>query len=71
MSIFNKLRDDIIIAAGQIYNDEKLLKSATVEIPKDNLNGDLSSNIAMIIASKQNNNPKEGVIMKRIDSSTV
>jgi len=65
MSIFNKLRDDIIIAAGQIYNDEKLLKSATVEIPKDNLNGDLSSNIAMIIASKQNNNPKEVAIKLR------
>ncbi|KAJ6644858.1 Arginine--tRNA ligase [Pseudolycoriella hygida] len=30
-----------------------------IEIPKDNLNGDLASNIAMIIAAKQGGNPRE------------
>jgi arginyl-tRNA synthetase len=59
MNIFNKLRDDIISAARQICDNEDVLKLAAIEIPKDNLNGDLSSNIAMIIAAKQNIKPKE------------
>lgn len=59
MNIFNKLREDIISAAKQICDNEDVLKLAVIEIPKDNLNGDLSSNIAMIIAAKQNIKPKE------------
>ncbi|XVN43409.1 MAG: arginine--tRNA ligase [Candidatus Rickettsia vulgarisii] len=59
MNIFNKLRNDIIIAGKEICNDEKILQATTIEIPKDTLNGDLATNIAMIIASKQNTNPKE------------
>ncbi|WP_375358749.1 arginine--tRNA ligase [Candidatus Tisiphia endosymbiont of Neophilaenus lineatus] len=59
MNIFNKLREDIISAARQICDNEDVLKLAAIEIPKDNLNGDLSSNIAMIIAAKQNIKPKE------------
>ncbi|MCC8417493.1 MAG: arginine--tRNA ligase [Rickettsia endosymbiont of Bryobia graminum] len=59
MNIFNKLRNDIIIAGKEICNDDKILQAATIEIPKDSLNGDLATNIAMIVASKQNINPKE------------
>ncbi len=59
MNIFNKLQNDVINAAKQICDDQKLLESVTIEIPKDNLNGDLSTNIAMIIGAKQNINPKE------------
>ncbi len=59
MNIFNKLRDDIIIAGKQICNNAEILQLAAIEMPKDNLNGDLSTNIAMIIASKQGLNPKE------------
>lgn len=59
MNIFNKLREDIISAARQICDNEDVLKLVAIEIPKDNLNGDLSSNIAMIIAAKQNIKPKE------------
>ncbi|WP_341764253.1 arginine--tRNA ligase [Candidatus Tisiphia endosymbiont of Beris chalybata] len=59
MNIFNKLRNDIIIAGQQICNNDEILQLATIEMPKDNLNGDLASNIAMIIASKQGGKPRE------------
>jgi arginyl-tRNA synthetase len=59
MNIFNKLRHDVISATKQIIEDKDVLDAASIEIPKDKLNGDLSCNIAMIIASKQNVNPKE------------
>jgi arginyl-tRNA synthetase len=45
MNIFNKLREDIINAGQHICDDHELLQQATVEIPKDTLNGDLSTNI--------------------------
>lgn len=59
MNIFNKLRNDIIIAGQKICDDDQILQTANIEIPKDTLNGDLATNIAMIIAAKQNINPKE------------
>lgn len=59
MNIFNELQNDIISVVKQLCDDEKILQAISVEIPKDNLNGDLSSNIAMIIASRQNVKPKE------------
>lgn len=59
MNIFNIIKQDIIAAAGQISNDTSLLSQAAVEIPKDQLNGDLSTNIAMILASKEKVNPRE------------
>lgn len=59
MNIYNQLRNDIISATSQITEDEGILNATTIEIPKDKLNGDLSTSIAMIIASKQNINPKE------------
>lgn len=59
MNIFNIIKQDIIAAAGQILNDTAILNQATIEIPKDSLNGDLSTNIAMIIASKEKVNPRE------------
>ncbi|WP_375326747.1 arginine--tRNA ligase [Candidatus Tisiphia endosymbiont of Nemotelus uliginosus] len=59
MNIFNRLRNDIMVAGKQICNNEEILQLAAIEIPKDNLNGDLASNIAMIIASKQGGKPRE------------
>ena len=59
MNIFYKLKQDIINAAKQITDDHTLLELATTEIPKDTLNGDLSTNIAMIIAAKIRKNPRE------------
>jgi len=59
MNIFNQLRTDIINVAKQICNNQEILDLTNIEIPKDNLNGDLSTNIAMIIAAKQSINPKE------------
>lgn len=59
MNIFNKLRNDVIIAGKKICDDDKILQATNIEIPKDTLNGDLATNIAMVIASKQNINPRE------------
>lgn len=59
MNIFNQLRQDIINAAKLISDDEALCALATVEIPKDTLNGDLSTNIAMIVAASIRKNPRE------------
>ncbi|WP_347939238.1 arginine--tRNA ligase [Rickettsia oklahomensis] len=54
MNIFNQLKQDIIAASQQLYNDQEIANIATIEMSKDNFNGDLSSNIAMIIAAKEN-----------------
>jgi len=59
MNIFNKLKGDIIVASQQLYNNQEIANNATIETPKDNFNGDLSSNIAMIIAAKENISPRE------------
>jgi arginyl-tRNA synthetase len=59
MNIFNRLRDDIIAAGKHIEPDMETLSLANIEIPKDLLNGDLSTNIAMIIAAKKAVNPRE------------
>jgi len=59
MNIFNKLKEDIINAGKHVHDDNAILKLANLEIPKDSLNGDLSTNIAMIIASRTGANPRE------------
>jgi arginyl-tRNA synthetase len=59
MNIFNQLKQDIIAASQQLYNNQEIAKNATIETPKDNFNGDLSSNIAIIIAAKENTSPRE------------
>ncbi len=59
MNIFNRLKHDVIEIGMQIYPNQSVLELANIEIPKDNLHGDVSTNIAMIIASKENKNPKE------------
>ncbi|AFC69241.1 arginine--tRNA ligase [Rickettsia amblyommatis] len=59
MNIFNQLKQDIIVASRQLYNNQEIANTATIEIPKDSFNGDLSSNIAMIIAAKESISPRE------------
>ncbi|WP_064429386.1 arginine--tRNA ligase [Rickettsia sp. Tenjiku01] len=59
MNIFNQLKQDIIVASRQLYNNQEIANIATIEIPKDSFNGDLSSNIAMIIAAKESIAPRE------------
>ncbi|ABE05383.1 arginine--tRNA ligase [Rickettsia bellii] len=59
MNIFNKLKHDIITASTQLYNNSEIANHASIETPKDSFNGDLSSNIAMIIAAKKNVPPRE------------
>lgn len=59
MNIFNQLKRDIIAASVQLYNNPEIANNANIETPKDSFNGDLSSNIAMIIAAKENISPRE------------
>ncbi|MCX4079099.1 arginine--tRNA ligase [Rickettsia rhipicephali] len=59
MNIFNQLKQDIIVASRQLYNNQEIANTATIETPKDSFNGDLSSNIAMIIAAKESISPRE------------
>lgn len=59
MNIFNELKHDLKNIGLQICTDEDIWSQVTLEAPKDPLNGDISTNIAMIIASKNGGNPKE------------
>ncbi len=60
MNIFNTLKEDVVKATLELYpNCLELAKQAAIETPKDPLNGDLSTNIAMIIASREATNPRE------------
>lgn len=59
MNIFKELRADLKNIGLQICKDEDIWSKASLEAPKDPLNGDISTNIAMIIASKDGGNPRE------------
>jgi len=59
MNIFKELGSDLKRIGLQLCSDEKIWSQATIEAPKDQLNGDISTNIAMIIASKEGGNPRE------------
>ncbi len=59
MNIINQLKQDIITASIQLYNNSEIANNASIETPKDSFNGDLSSNIAMIIAAQENVPPRE------------
>lgn len=59
MNIFNELWNDLKQAGQSICTDEDIWNEATLETPKDHLNGDISTNLAMIIAAKKGGNPRE------------
>jgi arginyl-tRNA synthetase len=59
MNIFKEIGSDLKKIGLQICSDETIWTQSTVEAPKDPLNGDISTNIAMIIASKEGGNPRE------------
>ncbi|RYE05903.1 MAG: arginine--tRNA ligase [Rickettsiaceae bacterium] len=59
MNIFALIKKDIIELGKQIYDNQELLSLASVEIPKNPLNGDVATNIAMIIAPKLGKNSRE------------
>jgi len=59
MNIFKELRNDLKNIGLQICKDEDIWSKTSLEAPKDPLNGDISTNIAMIIASKEGGNPRE------------
>lgn len=59
MNIFNELGSDLKNRCLEICNDPEIWNQATLEAPKDPLNGDISTNIAMLIAAKTGTNPRE------------
>ncbi|MCP5370081.1 MAG: arginine--tRNA ligase [Rickettsiaceae bacterium] len=58
MNIFDELWRDLRKNGQVICQDETIWEEATLEIPKDHLNGDISTNLAMIIAARQKKNPR-------------
>lgn len=58
MNIFTLLKTEIIKAGKQITAHPELLENISIEIPKNILHGDLSTNVAMILASKEQKNPR-------------
>ena len=71
MNIFRELARDLEINAKKLCSDENIWKKSSLEIPKDPLNGDISSNIAMIIASKKGGNPREIALQFKESLSTI
>lgn len=59
MNIFKEIGKDLKKIGLEVCKDETIWSQSTIEIPKDPLNGDISTNIAMIIASKEGGNPRE------------
>lgn len=59
MNIFKELRQDLKKICFESYPDKEIWDHASLETPKDPLNGDIATNIAMLIASKNSNNPRE------------
>lgn len=58
MSVFHDLREEIISFVKKAYNVDDV-SHIVVEAPKDNFNGDLASNAAMVLASKVQDKPRE------------
>jgi arginyl-tRNA synthetase len=58
MHIFQRLRDDVIKAASSITDTTEHFANIAIETPKDRLNGDLSTNAAMILAPKLKASPR-------------
>lgn len=59
MNIFTELKKDINEVGKSLCVKQEALENITIEVLKDYINGDLSTNIAMIIASKEGKNPRE------------
>lgn len=59
MNILEELQNDIRNVLDLVTDISDLKSKVYVEAPKDKLNGDLSSNIAMVIAAREGKNPRE------------
>jgi arginyl-tRNA synthetase len=68
MNIFSELWRDLKSAAYDLYPDDGIWQTAYLEVPKNASHGDISTNISMIIASKnKGTNPRE-IAGKLIDA---
>lgn len=58
MNIFQELKNDLAAVGQKLYPEAEIWSLANVEAPKDPTHGDISSNVAMIVASKKGKNPR-------------
>ena len=71
MNIFENIRTIIIEAAKSFgINDKKILDKITAEPPKEEIHGDISTNIALLSSKALNKNPRElaeniGMLLKK------
>ena len=71
MNIFENIRTIIIEAAKSFgINDKKILDKITAEPPKEEIHGDISTNIALLSSKVLNRNPRElaeniGMLLKK------
>ena len=71
MNIFENIRTIIIEAAKSFgINDKKILDKITTEPPKEEIHGDISTNIALLSSKALNRNPRElaeniGILLKK------
>ena len=71
MNIFENIRTIIIEAAKSFgINDKKILDKITTEPPKEEIHGDISTNIALLSSKALNRNPRElaeniGMLLKK------
>ena len=71
MNIFENIRTIIIEAAKSFgINDKKILDKITAEPPKEEIHGDISTNIALLSSKALNRNPRElaeniGILLKK------
>lgn len=58
MNIFQELKNDLAAVGQKLYAEAEIWSLANVEASKDPTHGDISSNVAMIIASQKGKNPR-------------
>ncbi|MES2214518.1 MAG: arginine--tRNA ligase [Pseudomonadota bacterium] len=59
MNIFNLLKQDVLNAASKLTQNAAELANIVIEMPRDSLNGDLSTNAAMLLASSLKRPPRD------------
>ncbi|MFK8040638.1 MAG: arginine--tRNA ligase [Rickettsiaceae bacterium] len=69
MNIFKILKEDVCKSASKLSAKDDLLSNIVIEIPKNSLNGDVSTNAAMLLASELKSNPNQLAIRLKNDLS--
>ena len=75
MDLFAEIYDLVLDALGSMQSENILpknidFKNVTVELPRDSLHGDMSTNAAMVLAKQANLKPREiaGILIEKLKS---